>query len=71
MSKSFILSMQNIFTMNVGNINHSQIRTWLSVESIRVYISQDIVGQSDKREESAIRQSKLVELISEAKLLGR
>ena len=34
-------------------------------------INQDLVGQYDKREESTIRQCKLVELICEAKLLGR
>ena len=56
---------------SVGNINHSQIHTWLSAESIRVWISQDLVGQSDKRVESTIKQGKLVEFISEVKLLGR
>ena len=43
----------------------------ISVDSVRVRISPDIVGQSDKREESMIRQSKPVELISEAKFVGR
>ena len=38
---------------------------------VRVCISQDIVGQFDKSEESTIWQCKPVELISEAKLLGR
>ena len=51
--------------------NYSQIHTWFSADSVRVYISQDLVGQSDKSEESTIRQCKPTELISEAKLLGR
>ena len=40
-------------------------------DSARVYISSYLVSQSDKSEESMIRQSKPVELISEANLLGR
>ena len=51
--------------------NYSQICTWLSADSIRVCTSQDLVCQSDKREESMSRQCKPVEFISEAKLLGR
>ena len=43
----------------------------ISADSVRACISQDLVGQSDKREESTIRQCKRVKLISEAKLLGR
>ena len=34
-------------------------------------ISQDLVDQFDKREESTIRQCKPLEFIFEAKLLGR
>jgi len=34
-------------------------------------MSQDLVGQCDKRVESTIRQCNLVEFISEAKLLGK
>ena len=40
-------------------------------DSVRVHISQDLVGQSDKSEDSTIRQCKPVELISEAKFVGR
>ena len=61
----------HLFGTYVGNINHSQIRTWISVNSVRVSIFPDLVGQSDKREESMIRQCKPVEWIYEAKLLGR
>ena len=40
-------------------------------EPRRLYISQDLVGQYDKREESTIWQCKPVEFFYEAKLLGR
>ena len=43
----------------------------ISNDSLRVHISPDLVGQYDKSEESTIRQSKPVELISEAKFVGR
>ena len=43
----------------------------ISNDSLRVHIFPDLVGQSDKREESTIQQSKAIEFISEAKLLGR
>ena len=56
---------------DVGKSNYSQIRTLLSADSVRVCTSQDLVGQSDKRKESTIRQCKPVEFIYEAKLLGR
>ena len=56
---------------SVGNSNHSQIRTSLSADFVRVCITQDLVGQSDKREESTVRQCKPVEFISEAMFLGR
>ena len=38
---------------------------------LRACTSQDLVGQSDKREESTVQQCKRIGFISEAKLLGR
>ena len=43
----------------------------ISADYVKVSISLDLVSQSDKSEESTIRQCKLVELISEANFLGR
>ena len=45
--------------------------TLISVYDLSLHISQELVRESDKREEFTIRQSKPIELISEAKFVGR
>ena len=64
-------STSRFFGVVVGKSNYSHICTWLSTDSVRVCINQDLVGQSDKREESTIQQCNIVEFISKAQLLGR